>query len=223
MEASYLLMGATGLLGGFGHCIGMCGPLVASYTLNAAGRAAGRSKAAPLLPHLLYNAGRISSYTFLGALMGLAGSFVNVAGRIAGLQNGIAIAAGALMVIMGLGVTGILRSVTSLERHNSLILRAVRVVLEGDSVWRYYPLGILLGFLPCGLSYSAFIAAAGTGSLPRGMLLTLWFGLGTVPPLLLFGVIINYLSAKVRGWVYRTGGLEIIGLGLYFIYRGVAA
>ncbi|MBZ0155887.1 MAG: sulfite exporter TauE/SafE family protein [Alphaproteobacteria bacterium] len=223
MEASYLLMFTTGLLGGFGHCIGMCGPLVASYTLNAACRGAGSGRAGLLLPHLLYNAGRISSYTFLGALMGLAGSFVNIAGRLAGLQNGVAVVAGALMIIMGLGVAGILRSVSSLERHNSLLLRAVRVVLEGDSVWRYYPLGILLGFLPCGLSYSAFIAAAGTGSLPQGLLLALCFGLGTIPPLLLFGVVINYLSAKVRGWVYRTGGLVIIGLGIYFIYRGFAA
>ncbi|MCC6347655.1 MAG: sulfite exporter TauE/SafE family protein [Nitrospirales bacterium] len=216
-------MVTTGLLGGFGHCIGMCGPLAASCTLSAARRGAESGKAGLILPPLLYNAGRISSYAFLGALMGLVGSFVNIAGRIAGLQNGVAIAAGVLMIIMGLGVTGLLRGVSSLERHNSLILRAVRVVLEGDSIWRYYPLGILLGLLPCGLSYSAFIAAAGTGSLLRGMLLALCFGLGTVPPLLLFGVIINYLSAKVRGWVYRTGGLVIIGLGIYFIYRGFAA
>lgn len=220
METNYLLALTTGLLGGFGHCIGMCGPLVASYTLHDnAGRNV--SSAYSFVPHLLYNIGRITTYTFIGALMGFTGSFVNIAGKFAGFQNAVSVIAGVVMIIMGLGVAGILRSAAYIEKHNGFILRAVKVVLEGESVWRYYPLGILLGFLPCGLSYSAFIAAAGTGSLPQGLLFAFIFGLGTAPALLLFGLIINYLSAKVRGWVYKTGGLVIIGMGLYFIRRGL--
>lgn len=161
MEAGYIAAFTTGLLGGFGHCIGMCGPIVASYTFhNPSPPVAGR-----LLPHILYNSGRITTYTLIGALTGLTGSFINVAGRISGFQNIVAIAAGLLMIFMGISISGITGGTAWLERHNSLILRAGKGLLHKRSVWRYYPLGILFGFIPCGLSYTAFTAAAGTGSL----------------------------------------------------------
>jgi sulfite exporter TauE/SafE len=211
----YLLAFTTGFLGGFGHCIGMCGPLVASYTLHAA---AARSK---IIPHLIYNAGRLTTYTFIGSLMGLAGSFVNTAGKLAGIQNIAAMLTGMLMIAAGLSIAGFFKGAKYIESHNSFILGAVKVVVETDSPLRYYPLGLLLGLLPCGLSYSVFIGAAGAGGLFQGMFYVFCFGIGTVPALLLFGVVMNYVSSRIRGWLYRASGVAVIISGVYFLVKGI--
>jgi hypothetical protein len=219
VEPGYLLALTTGILGSFGHCIGMCGPIVASYTLS--GSSGSRSWADRLFPHLLYHGGRITMYAFIGALMGLSGSFVNVAGNIAGLQNAVAVLAGVAMVIMGLSITGIAGRTAWLERHNSTVLRYAKQVMATRSLLRYYPLGLLLGLLPCGLSYTIFIAAAGTGGLLPGMTTALLFGIGTLPALLLFGTAISYFSASLRSTIYRAGGALVIIMGIYFIFRGI--
>jgi sulfite exporter TauE/SafE len=225
MNAGYVLAFTTGLLGGFGHCIGMCGPVVASYSIHTP---VYKQNTKPLfagliLPHLLYNTGRITTYSCIGAMMGLSGSFLKVAARISGLQDAIAIAAGLLMILMGLSVSGLLHFTAYIEKHNVFILKAVRVVLEGESSWRYYPLGILLGFMPCGLSYSAFIASAAAGGILQGMFLSFCFGMGTLPALLAFGSAVSYISAGVRRRIYRIGGIAIIAMGIYFLYRGIVA
>ena len=220
MEPGYLLALTTGILGSFGHCIGMCGPLVASYTL-----AAPASSAQPLFsrffPHVLYNLGRITTYGIIGGIMGLSGSFVNVAGRLAGIQNIVAILAGIMMVAMGMAIVSRAGSMAWIENHNFPVLRLAQQVRSSSSSFRCYPLGLLLGLLPCGLSYTVFIASAGTGGLVPGMATALLFGLGTLPALLLFGAVITSLSASLRGRIYRTSGVIVIIMGVYFLYKGI--
>ena len=219
MEPEYVMALTTGILGSFGHCLGMCGPIVASYTLsNASG---GRTLADRLIPHLLYHGGRITMYAFIGAIMGLSGSFVNVAAGIAGFQNAVAVIAGMVMVLMGLSITGIAGRQDWLERRNIVVLRHAKQVMSARSLLRYYPLGLLLGLLPCGLSYTIFIAAAGTGSLFSGMMTAFLFGIGTLPALLLFGTAIGCFSSLLRSRIYRAGGALVILMGIYFIYRGI--
>ena len=92
IDPIYLLFLTTGFTVGFGHCIGMCGPIVVSLSLNLRGRS-------NLGPHLLYNVGRMTTYTILGGLMGLTGSFTGVTSRIAGLQKGAMIFAGVLITL----------------------------------------------------------------------------------------------------------------------------
>ena len=206
----------TGLLGGFGHCLGMCGPIVAAFTLP--GGAGARARA-----HLLYHGGRIITYTFVGALMGLTGSFVNTAGAMAGLQNGVAVAAGLLMIVMGLGIARVLRFPPSLEGPTGGFLRLARPVLESSSSARYLPLGLLFGFLPCGLSYTIFVGAAATGSPVRGFALALCFGLGTAAPLLAFGLAVGRLGARTRGLLHRAAGVAVIAMGVLFVTRGISS
>jgi len=220
VEPGYLLALTTGILGSFGHCLGMCGPIVASYTLS--GSSGSRPWSERLVPHLLYHGGRITMYAFIGALMGLSGSFVNVAMSIAGLQNAVAVLAGIAMVLMGLSITGIAGRTAWLERHNIVVLRYAKKVMSARYLLRYYPLGLLLGLLPCGLSYTIFIAAAGTGGLLPGMTTALLFGIGTLPALLLFGTAISYFSASLRSTIYRAGGALVIIMGIYFIFRGIS-
>jgi sulfite exporter TauE/SafE len=217
MEASYVLAFMTGLAGGFGHCIGMCGPLIGTFSL----RDSSLTIPGRFLAQLLYHSGRILTYGFIGALMGFAGSFVNVAGTLVGIQNGVMIAAGTVMVLMGLAIAGIAGGTGWLERYNRPVLRAAGTVLEGTSLGRYLPLGLLLGFLPCGLSYTIFVAAAGAGDPLAGLALALAFGIGTVPALVLFGVVVGYLGTKLRGAVQRAGGVVVIIMGAHFIVKGI--
>ena len=219
MEAGYFLSFTTGIIGGFGHCIGMCGPLVASYAMAGAGQS--RPLISRMVPHVLYNSGRITTYAFVGGIMGLSGSFINVAGRLANIQNLVAVLAGVMMIVMGLSIMGIGGNTAWIEKHNTSVLRAAKSITTSSSWFRSFPLGITLGLLPCGLSYTVFIASAGTGGLFPGMLTALMFGLGTLPALLLFGAVISLFSAALRNLIYRTGGGLVSLMGIYYLYRGV--
>jgi hypothetical protein len=220
METGYILAFSTGMIGGFGHCIGMCGPLVASYTLAEATQA--RPLLSRIIPHVLYNSGRITMYALIGGVMGLSGSFINVAGRLANIQNSVAVLAGVIMVLMGASILGRGGNSAWIEKHNTSILRAATGIRDSSSLLRYFPLGIVLGLLPCGLSYTVFIAAAGTGGIVPGMLTALVFGLGTLPALLAFGAIISSLTASLRSRIYRTSGVLVVLMGIYYLYRGIS-
>lgn len=208
----------TGLLGSFGHCVAMCGPLVGSLALATAPRGARRT----LLGQLAYHAGRVTTYAAVGAAMGLGGSFVDLAGRLAGAQRLVSILAGALLVLLGIGVAGLSASLKRLEARASVkVVSLVRGILEGGGPSRLYPTGLALGLLPCGLSWTMFLGAAGTGSAAEGLLLALAFGLGTTPALLLAGTVGAAVGARARGALARAGGVLVALLGILFVLRGL--
>jgi len=199
----------AGLLGGFGHCVGMCGPIVVSWNL-------------PLKPNLLYSAGRITTYAFVGGLMGLTGSFVNTAGQLGGIQNLVAVLAGILMIGAGLHLAGLLPlPAVRLNVPDLGLLRAARAVMETESDWKFYPLGVLLGFLPCGLSYTVFLSAAGTGGLLPGMATMVSFGIGTLPAMLLVGSLASFARERAGARLRKAGGLAIVLMGAVFLVRGI--
>jgi sulfite exporter TauE/SafE len=209
---------AAGLLSSFSHCLGMCGPLVAGLGLSARpGRGAAQAGAAQLPYHL----GRVTTYGLLGAVMGATGAFVNVAGRLAGLADAVAVAAGLLMVLLGLGAAGVSGALKRLEaRASGAVLGRVRhLVLGGQG--RLYPLGLALGVLPCGASWTIFLGAAASGGPVPGLLMALAFGLGTVPGLLLVGSVSALLGQRTRGILYRAGGVLIAVMGALFALRGL--
>lgn len=208
-----------GLLGGFGHCAGMCGPIVAAVSL-AAGPRLGWQKTLPL--HLAYNAGRVVTYALAGAAMGLLGSVVNIAGKAAGLQQAVAVLAGAMMIVMGLGAAGVLPWARRLEQGvSSRLFSGAGGLLRSGGLLRTFLLGLLLGLLPCGLSWTAFVGSAATGGPAQGAAFALAFALGTVPALLLVGGAAALLSVKLRGALFRVGGVAVALLGLLFLLRGL--
>ncbi|MFC1769504.1 sulfite exporter TauE/SafE family protein [Nitrospirota bacterium] len=213
MTEALALAITAGFLGGFGHCAGMCGPIVGGLAITGEPDA--------ILPQLLYNTGRILTYTLIGALMGATGSALDLVSEMAGLQRGVMLLAGALMILMGLMSAATGRGAPKwIESHNAPVLKSAKKLLGLSSEMKFLPLGLVMGLMPCGLSYSMFIAAAGTGNPLIGALLLLTFGAGTAPAMLLVGYVSVLLGHKGRGILARAGGVAVLGMGILFIYRG---
>jgi sulfite exporter TauE/SafE len=224
-ETIYFVIFASGLAVGFGHCIGMCGPIVASLSLNLKGRSV-------LVPHLLYNGGRITTYGLLGGVMGATGSFTLVTAKIASLQKIVLVFAAILIIVMGLAMAGWLPLGSIFGDHynpEGLLSRGFRKLSKTKSTATYYPLGMILGLLPCGPVYTALIAAARVGmeadSAIRGSLmgsgLMLSFGLGTVPSLLLVAKLAHIGWLKRRDIIYKTSSVLMIMVGIYFFIKAI--
>lgn len=217
---------STGFAVGFGHCIGMCGPIVVALTLKSPGER-------PLLPHLLYNAGRIVTYTVLGGIVGASGSFTGLAAHLMGVQKAVMIGTGLLIIITGLIMGGWLpmgRIFVSVSQDSGLIFRGYkRLSRASERPAACFPLGLLLGFLPCGPVYTALLAAArltmadtppAAGFL-MGAAAMAAFGLGTFPALILVARMSSVRWIRSRALIYRAGALIIIVFGAVFVHQGI--
>ncbi len=223
MIAPLLAMLLSGLAGGFGHCISMCGPVVGALSVGETRKG--------ILHHLLYNLGRVTTYTILGAIVGLSGSFLVLATSIEQLQRTIMIIAGLSIILMGLSTAEWL-PLPSLAKSctpgNSLIQKIMALFKAPRSIGAYYPMGIVLGFLPCGLTYTALLAAARAAmeahhpfvGMLQGALMMMLFGIGTAPALILVGKVVNSISNKMRKWFYRVASVIMIATGVWFVVSG---
>jgi uncharacterized protein len=101
-----------GLLGGFSHCIGMCGGFVLTYTLKLSENAVVSKPNTwqQIYPHLLYNSGRVLTYTLLGEIFGILGMTLGSVLAFKSFQGGLMLFAGIIMVIMGLDLAGLIPS-----------------------------------------------------------------------------------------------------------------
>ena len=221
--APLLAMLLSGLAGGFGHCISMCGPVVAAFTVGETRQG--------VLHHLLFNLGRITTYTILGGMAGLSGSFIVLTASIEQLQHAIMIITGLSIIIMGLSTAKWLPLPSpkkGCSPGNSLKQKIMTLFKAPRSIGAYYPMGIVLGFLPCGLTYTALLAAARaamgaenafTGML-LGALMMMLFGIGTAPALILVGKVVNSISRRMRKWFYRVASVIMIATGVWFLVAG---
>ena len=225
IDPLYPIFLVTGFTVGFGHCIGMCGPIVVSLSLNLKDRNF-------FVPHLLYNCGRVVTYTLLGAIMGATGSFTLVASNIAIIQKGALIFAGILIILMGLAMSGWVsfgKVFGDYFNPGGLISRGFQRLSKVKSTASYFPIGLLLGLLPCGPVYTALLAAAGAGmkagdpvsAVIKGMGVMVSFGLGTIPALFLVAKLADMGWLKKRELVYRIGAVLMIAVGIYFVIKGI--
>lgn len=224
IESLYLVFFTTGLTVGFGHCIGMCGPIVVSLSLHLKERN-------PLVPHLFYNGGRIGTYALLGGFMGITGSFTGVVSNIAGLQKGVMIFAGLVIILMGLAMTGWIPLGHLFGNYSpkGFISKVFQKLSTSKSPLFYLPLGFVLGLLPCGPVYTALIAAARAGmdapnpwqGFLAGMGLMFAFGLGTIPALLIVARLAGLGWLKSRQVVFRIGAFLVVLMGIYFVIKGI--
>ncbi len=183
---------------GTGHCLGMCGPLVFAFP-GRTGR---------MLPHLWYHLGRAATYTLLGGVMGGIGDAISGLGgdaalaRLTGIQVGLSFAAAVFLLVFGLIRLGLLREpqwlvALSPERIPGFG-RVIKRALGADNAPAFLALGLMLGLLPCGLSYAAFTRCLAARGAARGALLAAAFAVGTVPGLLLLGTGLSALIRRYR-------------------------
>jgi len=212
MSESLIYMAfVTGLLG-TGHCIGMCGGLVSALSLSEAGRQGG------WFFHLLYNLGRISTYTFIGAVVGWLGSALAYTDRFKMVTRSLLIGSDVFVILVGLGTAGLFAWLNVSKLDFPGPMKALTVAVVGlrrlPPAISALPLGLLFGFIPCGYLYAVAITAAQSASVATGALMLFAFGLGTAPSLLLFGSAAHWLSGRARTWMLRVAGLVVAGMGV---------
>ncbi len=209
-DSGFLALFLVGLLGGT-HCVGMCGGIVGALSMGAEGRWS---------LHLAYNVGRILSYGAAGAIAGALGAAgMGLAGQ-EPARLVLYFLANLMLVALGLYLLGLTRALAFTERAGQSLWRRIqpltRRFLPARSAAQAFPLGLLWGWLPCGLVYSALATALTAGSAGRGGLMMLAFGLGTLPNLLLAGMVLARLNEFVRRPVVRmASGLLVLGFGVY--------
>jgi hypothetical protein len=205
-----------GLLGGFGHCVGMCSPFVLFVSRRYVAPEAGRGKA--FAAQLWYTAGRVVTYAGLGALAGALGGAVELAGALVGLQRAAAIVAGGVLIVWALVALSDL--VPGLDTGGRLFAR-IAGRLQGRVPGHPFATGLFLGLLPCGLLYSAVIAAVARGGVVDGAAALAVFGVGTAPALL--GVsLADELLVRYRRSVNRLSQLFLLAMGAWFLWTGIA-
>jgi sulfite exporter TauE/SafE len=214
---------STGLLISVGHCVGMCGPIVAAYSSSQ--RSAGNRGVALTLPLGLYHAGRLSSYMVIGALFGFIGSTTVWMGPRAVFQGGLSIVAGALMALLGLGLLGWVPTRSWVESRGlgRAVACRIRDLLQARSRVKQYGLGVANGLLPCGPVVAVGLGAATSKQPLLGALVMLIYGLGTVPALMTLGFASSWIGPRVRQNAYRMGAAFILLIGMQLALRGTSA
>ncbi len=208
-----------GLLG-TGHCVGMCGPLIFAFP-GRTGR---------FMPHAWYHLGRVTTYVAVGALLGGVGGLLagpDTTSNVSHLQIGLRFFAAALLAVLGLIRLGWMREPRWFEMLNPERLPGFKRALDGASDSQnqavFFPLGLLLGLLPCGLSYGAFAQALSTGNAAVGALLVLAFAVGTVPGLLLLGTGVSAVVRRYRRPSDIVAGILMLLMAAMLVRKALMA
>lgn len=212
-ETAWLAAFLFALAGG-GHCAGMCGGIVGALSLSPGGRAR------PAVFTLAYHGGRALSYITAGAIVGALGQAgLALRGTLAVQQLLFGFASMALL-FAGLYVAGYAPFIRRMEAAGSVLWRHVeplsRPLLPATTPSRAAMLGMLWGWLPCGMVYGALLLALGTGSVLGGALTMGAFALGTLPSLLAVGLFARSAGPRTaRVGVRRAAGFVIAAVGVY--------
>jgi hypothetical protein len=205
-------MVVLGLLG-TGHCIGMCGPLIIAFP-GRTGR---------LASHFFYHIGRIFTYTVIGAAMGGIGSGLagiaaltggDYSAWVARIQIGFSVLAALFLMVFGLARLEIIPEPGWMNLASPGKIPGFGKIIRSAAFnqgWVHLSLvGLMMGFLPCGLSFAAFSRALASGGPLRGAALVFAFGLGTLPGLLLLGTGVSSLARRYQKKLDIFAGLLMI-------------
>ncbi|MBS1517508.1 MAG: sulfite exporter TauE/SafE family protein [Bacteroidetes bacterium] len=202
-----------GLVGSF-HCAGMCGPIALSLPAGTF------SKWSFLYGRILYNSGRVITYTALGALFGLLGDRLNLFG----LQKGISISIG-VIILLSVFAGVFIKKVNALSFFQVRIVSAAKKYMKINfsrrSYFSYLITGILNGILPCGFVYIGLSGALAIGDFTQSAFYMMLFGLGTFP--LMFGISVfgNFIGLNIRNRINRLIPVFAVILAVLFILRGL--
>lgn len=206
----------TALLGS-GHCLGMCGGLVAALSLSPHGREGG------LFFQLFYHLGRIATYTLLGVLVGWLGSTLALTTTLGAVTRSLLIFSDLFVIVLGLGTAGFWKKYTlgqlEFQGQVRLLSGSIKRLRMIPATASALPIGLLMGLLPCGFLYAMVLTAAQSASPVQGGLIMLAFGVGTIPALFLFGGTAHWLSAGAKVWMLRGAGMMVAFMGCYNLFR----
>jgi sulfite exporter TauE/SafE/copper chaperone CopZ len=198
------------------HCAVMCGGINMSQCIGAAGKQMSGGGKGALKPSLLYNLGRVVSYTAVGALVGALGSVVSFTGA---MKGAVQAAAGVFMVIMGLSMTGLFPWLSRLvPRMPSGV--AQKLNRRKGSAGPFY-VGLINGLMPCGPLQAMQLYALSTGSALAGATSMLVFSLGTVPLMFALGAASSLLSRRFTKRAMAVGAVLVAALGLTMLTGGL--
>ncbi|OPX27565.1 MAG: beta-carotene 15,15'-monooxygenase [Campylobacteraceae bacterium 4484_166] len=206
-------------LGSFGHCIGMCGGIVIAYSSTKI--EARWTKIRQSTAHILYSIGRVFTYTILGGIFGYLGGVATFSH----MANGILwLVVGSVMLLIGLSLLGYIKFVPAVEHSlssSNWYKKNFTKLLQSQTFFSFFILGMLNGLLPCGLVYFFAIVAVGTGSWFFGAIVMLIFGLSTVPALFSLGFFVAlFKQTKLRDIFIKLSAVLVILYGFYTIYNG---
>ncbi len=226
-----LLFLSTGFLMSFGHCIGMCGPLVGAYATAQCASGPGTVALAgarpwyALLPALtVYHLGRVTAYAAIGLVFGLVGSVAQLGGRVT-LQGGLSLVVGLTMLALGMGLVGWLPTQRWVEssRLGGAVIGRVRGFLGTRRTGGRFLLGAANGLLPCGPVYAMAVATLAVARPAAGAGAMALYGAGTVPVLVALGLGAGRLGPTLRRRFNRAGAALVVVIGLQLALRGAAA
>ena len=223
-KMSYGMLFIVGLLTSV-HCIAMCGGINLSQCIPVVDDDNGKTpKNKIILPSLLYNTGRVISYSVIGFLLGGMGMLLTGGGGkgIPLLLQGILkIIAGMFMVIMGINMLGWIPLLRKFQiRFPQRLADKINKKRRREN--RPFFVGLLNGLMPCGPMQSMQIIALGSGNPVSGAAAMLMFSLGTVPLMLGFGSMVSALGKKYTKIVMRVGSVLVVVLGLAMLSQGVS-
>ena len=203
------------------HCIGMCGGIIGALTFSLPEHI--RNSRWHLVPYVFaYNLGRITSYTLAGALAGGLGDQLTKLSP----QNGhlfLQLLAAVLMVGIGLYLAGWFPAFAKIELLGKPIWKKLEPISQKlipvKSPLHAYLFGLVWGWLPCGLVYTALIWSSTAGTAIDGALLMLAFGAGTLPTVMIAGILTGWFvrlnrSPKIRSII----GLSVILMAIISVY-----
>jgi sulfite exporter TauE/SafE len=197
----------------------MCGGIVLAYsTIKVEPQS---SKVSKTFAHLLYNFGRVFTYTLLGAIFGALGGVATFSN----LANGsLLIFAGVVMILAGLSLMGKIKFLTVIEHtlsSSSFYKKSFQSILHSKSNMSFFVLGMLNGLLPCGFVYFFAITAAATASPFYGALVMFIFGMSTIPAMFSLGFLSSLASAtSFRNMMMSLSSVAVILYGTFTIYNG---
>jgi len=200
------------LLGSIGHCIGMCGGFIVTYT--TAKIKPEQNKFTQSTYHLLYNLGRVVTYTALGTLFGYFGSLWDISPLARAIMFAIA---GVMMILMGLSFAGKLKFLTSIEypiTRQPWFKKVFTSQLKSAKPSSFFTLGLLNGLFPCGLVYTMLVTATTTQSALWGAVVMAIFGIFTIPALFSFAFAVGLFSqTRFRSLMIQFAAVTIIVFG----------
>jgi len=212
---------ALGFFGSF-HCVGMCGPI--ALALSATGLAKWRFVAG----RVLYNLGRVVTYTALGASIGAAEQVFDVHRY----QETVSITLGVMILavlLLPASQQAVLRRAASLplvERVFSRLRSRISSVLQATSYRGQFALGVLNGFLPCGFVYMGLAGAVMMGNAVHSAEAMAMFGLGTIPAMLTLAIASSlassFITQHLRASLRRLVPLGAAVMAVLFIMRGLS-